>query len=117
MSPKSAIPRLRFLPAEWTGDAVKVEEINLEVGSASPPPFKASRWVVSPGKASEVDAHDVRECWFIASGTGQLIYNDSVRGQVEAGDVLYFESRHPHQLLNNGVTPLMVYSVWWDANA
>ena len=107
------IPKLSFLPPELN-DTMVVDEIDLgHTGNEPIAPFNGSKWVVKPNESSPLDIHDVRECWFIASGTGILTYKDELKGEVKPGDVLYFNSQESHKVFNNGTEDLLVFSVWW----
>jgi len=111
----NTIPMLGFLEPEITGTAMKVEEVNLAgAGSPSVAPFKSSRFVVYPGEASPLDLHDVKECWFIAGGSGILTYDDQTSMPVKAGDVLFYDTRKSHTVFNNGKENLMIFAVWWQ---
>jgi mannose-6-phosphate isomerase-like protein (cupin superfamily) len=75
-------------------------------------PFTLARFVVPAGLSSSPDTHDVRELWVILSGEGLLLL-DGDESRVGAGDVLYFESRETHQLVNDGQEPVELVSMWW----
>lgn len=107
-------PKLSFLPEETFGNAMVVDEIDL--GHESPKtlaPFKGSKFVVFPGATSPVDVHDVKECWFVAAGSGLVTYDGSYTEPVKTGDVLCFDSRQSHLVHNNGSENLMIFSIWW----
>lgn len=108
----SQIPKLSFLPPEIFGQSMRVNEIDFT--DVRPlPPFKCSRFVVNPGQVSPLDVHDVKECWFIASGNGIIHYNDDVRTRVNHGDILYFDSNKGHQIQNDNTEDLVAFSIWW----
>jgi mannose-6-phosphate isomerase-like protein (cupin superfamily) len=77
-------------------------------------PFRYSRFRVAPGLQSSLDKHDVLEAWFVLSGSGQLSY-DGGTFPITAGQAVQFASRHPHQVLNDGTTDLVIFSFWWKA--
>ena len=110
------IPKLKFKTPELYDNAMVVDEIDYVLDNQSVSPFKASRFLVYPGQISPLDKHQVRETWFISSGKGELIYNESVKCEVSPGDVYYFDSNKSHQLRNTGDEDLVVFAVWWDAN-
>ncbi len=87
--------------------------VNFEKNALSVAPFKGGKFVVEPGVRSKLDIHDVRECWIMASGEGVLYY-DGKPFEVTAGDFLFFESQHSHQIENKGDEDIVIYSVWWN---
>ena len=108
------IPQLTFHEPEWEGQAMMVEEVKLFHESEQPlAPFKSSRLVEYPGKTSPLDLHDVKECWFIASGEGIVTYDGADEVSVKPGDVLYYDSRKSHSITNTGNKELLIFSVWW----
>lgn len=110
----STLPQLSFLPPEYYDGSMVVEELSLGHENEQPiAPFKGSKFVVFPNETSPLDQHDVIECWFIAAGTGEVIYNGEKKAIVKTGDVLYFESQQSHQVYNNGSENLLIFSVWW----
>ena len=107
-------PSLSFLSPEIFDDAMVVDEIDFGHSKMQPlTPFKGSKFIVYPNQSSPVDIHDVKECWFIASGTGILTYRETSGKSVKAGDVLLFDSQESHKIFNNGTIDLVVFSVWW----
>src|SRR4051812_4270965 len=108
------IPKLSFLPPETFGESMNVDEINFSFNGTSLPPFKGSRFVVYPGQTSPLDVHQVKECWFIASGKGIIYYADDITMEVNQGDILYFDSNKSHQVLNNYTKDLLIFSIWWQ---
>lgn len=108
------IAKLSFLPPELYDNAMVVDEIDLGHESEHPiAPFKGSKFIVYPNETSPLDIHDVKECWFIASGSGIVTYNGELKEAVKPGDVLFFDSQQSHQIFNNGTANLMIFSVWW----
>ncbi len=108
------LPRLSFLSPEIFGHAMVVDEIDLGHESEQPvAPFKGSKFIVYPNETSPLDIHDVKECWFIASGSGIVTYNGDRKEAVKPGDVLFFDSQQSHEVFNNGTENLLVFSVWW----
>ena len=75
-------------------------------------PFTLARFVVPPGVTTSPDTHDVREVWVIVRGEGVLTL-DGEETRVRAGDVLYYESRQTHQLVNDGDEPVELVTLWW----
>ncbi|MBC7886375.1 MAG: cupin domain-containing protein [Ferruginibacter sp.] len=91
-----------------------VDEIDLGHESGQPiAPFKGSKFIVYPNQTSPLDIHDVKECWFIAAGSGIVTCNGATEKAVNPGDVLFFNSQQSHQVFNNGPENLLVFSVWW----
>jgi methionyl-tRNA synthetase len=86
---------------------------DLPQAAAPVAPFTLARFVVPPGVATSPDTHDVREVWVIVRGEGLLVL-DGEQTRVRPGDVLYYESRQTHQLLNDGDEPVELVTVWWQ---
>ncbi len=108
------MPVRSFLPPELYDDAMVVDEIDFGHSTGKPlAPFKGSRFIVYPNETSPIDIHDVKECWFIASGTGVVKYDGESTREVKPGDVLLFSSQQSHEVFNNGSENLVVFSVWW----
>ena len=105
-------PHIEFSPVVRGTEGMEVEELATNEQDPSFAPFKGSRFVVPVGAATDLDQHDVRECWFIASGTGALEYDGRVV-RVAARDVVHMDSQRPHRVVNDGTEPLSVFSVWW----
>lgn len=112
----SSIPRegplyAHLLLDDSNGDRL-VEFALPDLIDGGPVPFKCSWWSVSPGSCSPMDAHLVKEIWFIAGGEGRLSY----RGEdipIRAGQCVLFEPWQPHQVFNELDINLVVFSVWW----
>ncbi|AOR72687.1 hypothetical protein BBJ41_34290 [Burkholderia stabilis] len=104
MPPESHVPGVVLRQADFAG---------LGDGEI---PFRGGLFTVEPNCTSRLDVHAVRECWMIAQGSGRLTY-DGEPVRVRAGDVLYFESHRSHQVQNDGSTPLVISTVWWQADA
>lgn len=108
------IPKLSFLPPELLDNAMVVDEINFGHEKQQPAaPFKGSKFIVYPNETSPLDIHDVKECWFVASGSGIVTYDGKDKEAIKPGDVLLFESQQSHQVFNNGTQNLLIFSVWW----
>ncbi|WP_103069465.1 cupin domain-containing protein [Aquimarina sediminis] len=107
--------KLSFLPPTENKDVMVVEELLMNLEEHNKAPFKVSRWEVYPDKSSPIDTHEVRECWFIARGKGELIRNGVNEGIVSQGDVLFFDSYQSHSIHNIGIENLLVFSTWWNA--
>lgn len=109
------LPHLSFLTPEIIEDLMVVDEIDFGQETGQPlAPFKGSKFIVYPNHTSPLDIHDVKECWFVASGSGVVTYNDEKKIIIKPGDVLYFESQQSHDVYNNGTENLMIFSVWWS---
>ncbi|WP_161964065.1 class I tRNA ligase family protein [Chitinophaga flava] len=104
---------LDFMEPEVEAGIMEVREVNLINNDERIAPFKASRFEVYPGQQSPLDIHEVRECWFVSQGKGEVIYNGTEVVPVSSGDVLYFESNQSHQVTNTGEDQLIIFSVWW----
>ncbi len=79
-------------------------------------PFRAAQFSVTPGTKTPRDVHDVRECWYVLSGRGELEYGNDIC-QVEAGQLVFFESQVTHRVHNTGIADLHILSLWWPADA
>lgn len=91
---------------------IQLKELALEDGESSVAPFKASIISVPPGVSTPEDQHDVRECWVVIAGQGELTA-DGVASRLEPGSVTYFASRCIHQVRNTGTEELRFFSAWW----
>lgn len=111
---KQSIPQLDFFPPFSGAEGSEVFEVNLSEQVKAP--FKASKWSVSPGFSSPVDQHQVRECWFVATGKGILTFMEKTKGDIQAGDVIHFSPMESHQVFNPGPELLTIFSVWWDSH-
>ncbi|QHI35951.1 hypothetical protein IMCC3317_12990 [Kordia antarctica] len=109
---KQLIPQLGFFPQFSGAEGSEVSEVNLKEKVKAP--FKASRWSVSPGFSSPVDQHEVKECWFVASGKGVLTFKGDIKGDIQAGDVIHFDPMESHQVYNSGEELLTIFSIWWE---
>ncbi|GAA3627167.1 cupin domain-containing protein [Flavivirga jejuensis] len=106
--------KLEFLPPLIEKEIMVVEEVVFNTNNIQLAPFKASRWEVFPGKSSLIDVHEVRECWFIAKGEGELIRNEKKEGKVKQGDILFFDSNESHSICNSGKENILIFSIWWN---
>jgi len=105
-----------FHEPETLPGGMQVHEAQLNGVEASVAPFRASIFTVPAGSSSPRDQHDVRECWVVLAGTGVL--TTTAGGQrLEPNAITYFESNQPHEVRNDGPTPLRIFSVWWPADA
>lgn len=77
-------------------------------------PFRGGRFTVERGATSKLDQHEVRECWMIAQGEGELEFNGDKFISVKAGEFYFFDSMETHRIKNTGVKELIIHSVWWD---
>jgi mannose-6-phosphate isomerase-like protein (cupin superfamily) len=110
----SQTPKLSFSNQEISGKAMLVEEVDLPLADGQPvAPFNSLRMLIPPGGCSTVDIHDSKECWFIASGNGVIIYNGETRLDIKPGDVLFYDSRRSHQVFNHGDEDILLFSIWW----
>jgi mannose-6-phosphate isomerase-like protein (cupin superfamily) len=109
---ESTAPKLGYGESELVGPGVQLKLVELLRSGTPIAPFKASRFTVEPGCRSGLDEHAVRECWIITSGRGHVLY-DGQPVPVQADDILYFDSHHSHELVNDGPESIVVYSMWW----
>jgi mannose-6-phosphate isomerase-like protein (cupin superfamily) len=103
---------LAYGERELSAEGVPVDYFDLGSLPESTVPFKGARFVVEPGSASTPEAHEVRECWMVASGEGELVY-DGERHPMEPGDVFLFDPAKTHQARNDRDEDLVVFTVWW----
>ncbi|MEW6644990.1 MAG: cupin domain-containing protein [Pseudomonadota bacterium] len=94
---------------------IQLKELDLEDGETRVTPFKASIISVPPGVSTPVDQHDVRECWVVIAGQGELT-TDGIASRLEPGAVTYFASGCAHQVRNIGSDELKFFSAWWSPN-
>lgn len=106
----------RFLlktdPVDRLSQGVGVEEFSMSLGEHIRIPFAASRFFVEQGCSTPIDVHDDAELWLIARGGGTVRYGSEVI-QVSQGQVLLIEPHTPHQVINSGEYPLLIFSLWW----
>lgn len=109
-------PKLGHLPAESHVPGVVLTQADFASLGEATIPFRGGLFTVAPQCTSRLDVHAVRECWMIAHGAGQLTYAGEAK-RVAQGDILFFESHHSHQIHNDGVTTLVISTVWWNPDA
>ena len=110
---QSISPKVNYGPLEEVAMGMFYQELALSPTETRSAPFKASRFTIDPGCESPLDAHAVREVWIIASGSGELVY-DQQSSHVETGQVCYFEPHKGHLLRNNGKEKVTIFSLWWS---
>lgn len=101
---------LAYMEPDCSESGMKLQELDLR---RLPFPFKSSRFTVEPDGSSPPDKHSVAEMWIIVEGAGELLYDDR-SFQVKAGDAVYFEPFHTHQIRNRSSHALKVLSFWWQ---
>jgi len=106
-------PILNYIPTVFYGENVRVDEVLMETGGTPFAPFKASRIRVLPGSWTPLDDHDEKECWFIISGEGELVFLEREKKIVRPGDVMFYDSRQSHKIYNSGKEDLIIISIWW----
>lgn len=109
-----SFPKLAFWQPHSSRPGVALEEAAFEACGPSIVPFEGGRFIVEPGCTSRPDTHAVRECWMVASGRGLLRY-DGHEIPIRASEFLYFEPFKTHQVHNDGLEPLVIYTVWWSS--
>ena len=109
----STSPILSYVPPVFFGDHVRVDEVLMETDGKPIAPFKASRIMVLPGSWSPLDDHQEKECWFIVSGEGELVFLDKEKKTVKPGDVMFYDSQQSHKIYNSGKEDLVIISIWW----
>jgi mannose-6-phosphate isomerase-like protein (cupin superfamily) len=90
-----------------------VERGSLPFPEHAPAPFELARWTVAPGTANDLDVHRSREVWIVVAGAATVVWDDNKTTRLQPGDVMAFESRTPHQLVNDGPVPFVAASVFW----
>ncbi len=93
-------------------DGGPVEAGRIPYPADAPAPFEVARWSVSPGTTNDLDVHLSREIWLVVAGTGEVTWADCAT-RLKAGDAIAFDSRVPHQVVNDGDEDLTVFSVFW----
>jgi mannose-6-phosphate isomerase-like protein (cupin superfamily) len=104
----------RFAEAQVPAEGMTLSLVETAGLRGGPAPVRMSRFELAPGASSPVDSHEERELWMIAQGTGLLTYREQTEVRVNAGEVVEFESKSSHTLMNTGTLPLVVFSVWWN---
>lgn len=110
-----AAPLVSVHHVEDYAGGIQLKELDLEEAGERVTPFKASIITVPPGITTPVDQHDVRECWVVISGHGELT-SEGVATPLEPGSVTYFASQRSHQVRNTGSDELKFFSAWWSVN-
>ncbi|MQA25161.1 MAG: cupin domain-containing protein [Micromonosporaceae bacterium] len=105
--------RIAYQAPEPHDSGMVVEEVAEATPGSEKWPFLASRFEVPPGATSERDVHDVSELWLVRSGSGVVAFGDTVM-DVGPGEMVFFDSRVPHQITNTGSEQLRLFSVWWQ---
>lgn len=106
--------RITYQSPEPYESGMVVEEVDPTTPDSAVWPFRAARFEVPPGATTERDVHDVAELWLVRSGHGAVASDGTVMA-VDAGDMVYFAGRVPHQITNTGSDRLRLFSVWWQA--
>lgn len=105
-------PRLRLLEPNDNLPGIEMRQADFASRGEGKTPFKGGRFTIAPGATSRLDVHDVRECWMVVAGEGELSY-DERRFRVGPGDFCYFEPQRTHRIHNDGDETLVIYTVWW----
>jgi mannose-6-phosphate isomerase-like protein (cupin superfamily) len=102
--------KCHYLPEEKIKKGVITKEIFIKDKKLMP--FHTSFFIIEPGKASPIDAHQAQECWIVVNGTGIASCNNEIL-QIEKGDTIYFDSFKPHSVKNISFSNLDIISIWW----
>ena len=78
--------------------------------------LRAAHMILAPGGTTPLDAHEVRECWYVARGSGVLEL-DGRPQRLQPGQLVFFDSGQTHRLHNDGAAELVVLSLWWPGAA
>jgi len=71
-------------------------------------------WVqVLPGETSTPHHHDENEVFFVVAGGG-LVRHGAEQYRIGYGSSMYMEPGVDHCVVNDGPTPLVFVSMWWD---
>lgn len=100
---------LGYMQPEQSESGMRLQELDVSNHAF---PFKSSRFTIEPGGSSPPDKHSVAEMWVVIEGAGELVYDDHSVA-VKAGDAVYFEPFHTHQVRNHSEQALKVLSFWW----
>ncbi|MGN6601361.1 MAG: cupin domain-containing protein [Ginsengibacter sp.] len=75
--------------------------------------FNFIRFIVHAGKRSNPDMHASKECWYVASGQGQLTIGHQ-QVAIKQGELYFFDSHVKHMVENTSPSAdLEILSVWW----
>ena len=105
-------PLLAFNEENLNLPGIGYGEFDLTTLADENAPFKSSLITVEIGASTPVDQHQVRECWYIISGTGKLNYQGKEQN-VGPEQMLFFESHHSHFIQNTSNEALKILSLWW----
>lgn len=105
-------PRLKLTDPEDLDIGVILRTIRFNARQNVNPPFKATIFEVAPGHHTPQDQHEVKECWLILKGHGELHYNHKAY-KAAAQDIFYFEPNHSHSIFNAGDELLIICSIYW----
>ena len=108
----TASPALPFEVMALGLAGITYGEFDLAQLDAEAAPFQAALLRVASQCNTPVDRHAVRECWYVATGTGTLSY-DGGQYPIQSQQLLFFESHHPHSVHNTGDEDLIIFSLWW----
>jgi mannose-6-phosphate isomerase-like protein (cupin superfamily) len=112
----SANPTVDFYAPDTLAGGLQIHEARLNAAEKPVAPFRASIFTVPAGASSPRDQHEVRECWVVLAGTGVLT-TDAGTQRLDPNTMTYFASNQPHEVRNDGSTPLRIFSVWWSGDA
>jgi mannose-6-phosphate isomerase-like protein (cupin superfamily) len=103
---------LGFHATETLSEGIVLDEVDFDLNGERKSGFHMATFDIAPNTTSDVDVHDVRETWYVLEGTAKLTSEETEK-QISKGDVVYLESRVPHQLHNTGPEALKVLALWW----
>lgn len=101
--------------AEWTqvSEGFRVDQFDLaHLGVGRGAPFEMSLFHIEPKCESIPEDHEDAELWLVAAGMGRMVYADTVF-EIGSGSVVFIAPGIVHKVINIGVVPLQVYSLWW----
>jgi len=107
--------KLNYISKKSNALGTTFEKIDFVDNGKPIAPFNGGKFIVEPGATSKLDVHEVRECWIVSEGKGDLSINNQDSKVISPGEFHFFESMNSHQITNTGDKILIIYSIWWNA--
>lgn len=106
-------PKVTFNKPQSSKKGVYLHIADFQAKNKSINPFKGGKFIVQPMKTSNLDEHQVQECWMVAKGSGILSYENR-KVEIFEGDFLFYTPLKKHQVFNSSKSEdLIIYTVWW----
>lgn len=107
------IPLLSFEDKEYFEGGL-IGQNALQHSAIPRPPVGMGRLTLPKGGVSPLDKHSEKEAWFIATGSGRLVFQGSIERLLKAGDIVVFDSEETHIIENTSDREMTFFSIWWD---